>query len=130
MNYRSHAKEEVIEALKQGKKVFALDTGNYGEDDVLIGGTLEEALADVLSHHELAELPEGWEITEIMDLPGELERLVDVEKLIGIDAKVYANIPDDAIYTVFIGGAEKVVNLQDAQWEDLDDLATLIYDRL
>ena len=37
MNYRSHAKEEVIEALKQDKKVFALDTGNYGEDDVLIG---------------------------------------------------------------------------------------------
>jgi hypothetical protein len=63
MNYRSHAKEEVIEALKQGKKVFALDTGNYGEDDVLIGGTMEEALADVLAYHELAELPEGWEIT-------------------------------------------------------------------
>ena len=65
MNYRSHAKEEVIEALKQGKKVFALDTGNFGEDDVLIGGTMEEALADVLAYHELAELPEDWEITEI-----------------------------------------------------------------
>ena len=65
MNYRSHAKEEVIEALKQGKKVFALDTGNFGEDDVLIGGTMEEALADVLSHQELAELPEGWELREI-----------------------------------------------------------------
>ena len=73
MNYRSHAKEEVIEALKQGKKVFALDTGNFGEDDVLIGGTMEEALAlaDVLSHHELAELPEDWEITEI-SRPNEL----------------------------------------------------------
>ena len=65
MNYRSHTKEEVIEALKQGKKVFALDTGNYGEDDVLIGGTMEEALADVLSHQEWAELPEGWELREI-----------------------------------------------------------------
>ena len=130
MNYRSHAKEEVIEALKQGKKVFALDTGNFGEDDVLIGGTMEEALADVLSHHELAELPEDWEITEIMDLPGEMERFVDVEKLIGVEAKVYANVPDDAVYTVVIGGAEKVVNLQEEQWEDLDDLATLIYDRL
>ena len=130
MNYRSHAKEEVIEALKQGKKVFALDTGNYGEDDVLIGGTMEEALADVLAYHELAELPEDWEITEIMDLPGEMERLVDVEKLIGVEAKVYANVPDDAVYTVVIGGAEKVVNLQEEKWEDLDDLATLIYDRL
>ena len=65
MNYRSHAKVEVIEALKQGKKIFALDTGNFGEDDVLIGGTMEEALADVLSHHELAELPIGWALTQL-----------------------------------------------------------------
>ena len=130
MNYRSHAKTEVLEALKKGEKVWRLDTGNFGEDDVLIGGTMEEALADVLSHHELAELPEDWEITEIMDLPGEMERFVDVEKLIGVEAKVYTNVPDDAVYTVVIGGAEKVINLQEEQWEDLDDLATLIYDRL
>ena len=130
MNYRSHAKEEVIEALKKGEKVWRLDTGNYGEDDVLIGGTMEEALADVLAYHELAELPEDWEITEIMDLPGEMERFVDVEKLIGVEAKVYTNVPDDAVYTVVIGGAEKVINLQEEQWEDLDDLAALIYDRL
>lgn len=130
MNYRSHAKEEVIEALKQGIKVFALDTGNYGEDDVLIGGTMEEALADVLSHHELAELPEGWEISEMTDLPGELERLVAVEKLVSVDAKVYANVPDDAVYAVVIGGRGQEVNLQNETWNDDDDLATLIYDRL
>ena len=130
MNYRSHMKAEVIEALKKGEKVWRLDTGNYGEDDVLIGGTMEEALADVLSHQELAELPEGWELTELMDLPGELERLVDMEKLIGIDAKVYANIPDDAIYTVVIGGRGQEVNLQNETWNDDDDLAALIYDRL
>ena len=65
MNYRSHTKEEIIEALKQGKKAFALDTGNFGEDDVLIGETRNDVLADVLSHHELAELPEGWELREI-----------------------------------------------------------------
>ena len=64
MNYRSHAKEEVIDALKQGKKAFALDTGNSGEDDVLIGN-YDDVLTDVLSHHELAELPEGWELREI-----------------------------------------------------------------
>lgn len=79
MNYRSHMKAEVIEALKKGEKVWRLDTGTAGEDDVLIGN-YDDALADVLSHHELAELPEGWEIIELIDLPGELERLISLEK--------------------------------------------------
>ena len=129
MNYRSHAKKEIIEALKQGKKVFALDTGNSGEDDVLIGN-YDDVLTDVLSHHELAELPIGWALTQLYGLPGELERQLDVEKLMGVDIKVYANYPDDAVYTVIANGRGQEINLQGEKWDDDDDLAGLLYDRL
>jgi hypothetical protein len=68
MNFRSHSKEEIKKAISEGKRVFALDTGNAGEDDILIaepGEGREDVLADVLAHHEMAELPENWTLKEI-----------------------------------------------------------------
>jgi hypothetical protein len=68
MNFRSHSKKEIKKAISEGKKVFFLDTGNAGEDDILIvepEESREDVLADVLAHHEMAELPEGWTLKEI-----------------------------------------------------------------
>lgn len=67
---RSHSKEEIKNRPAE-TRVFRLDTGNDGEDDVLIGASREEVLQDVLRHHELKALPEHWELREsekILDL--------------------------------------------------------------
>jgi hypothetical protein len=68
MNFRSHSKEEIKKAISEGKKLFSLDTGNAGYDDILIADTNEtrqDVLEDVLAHHEVSELPEGWTLEEI-----------------------------------------------------------------
>ena len=61
---RSHT-EEKIQTRPAGTKVFRLDTGNDGEDDVLLGASREDVLRDVLYHHEIKELPEHWELEEL-----------------------------------------------------------------
>jgi hypothetical protein len=48
-----------------GPKAFKLDTLNVGCDEILNGESKREVLADVLSHHEVDELPEGWTLDEI-----------------------------------------------------------------
>jgi hypothetical protein len=57
-------------------------------------------------------------------------RLRTVEKILGLDCEVYANVPDDAIYTIKAGTAHQIIDLSDAEWEDDYDLADLIYDRM
>lgn len=57
-------------------------------------------------------------------------RLRTVEKILGLDCEVYANVPDDAVYTVIFGTEHQIIDLSNAEWEDDDDLAGLIYDRL
>jgi hypothetical protein len=58
-------------------------------------------------------------------------RLRTVEKILGLDGcKVYANVPDDAVYTVIVADEVQIIDLSDADWEDDYDLADLIYDRL
>lgn len=60
-----------------------------------------------------------------------MNRLYTVEKILSIDnCEVYANVPDDAIYTIVVGNESQIINLSNAEWEDDDDLAGLIYDRL
>ena len=61
VSYKSHTEEECIEAFQKGEKVWDLDTGNDGEDDVLIGEG-EQIIADILNYHELTELPPHWEL--------------------------------------------------------------------
>ena len=68
MNFKSHSREKIEKALSEGKRVFVLETGSAGEDDILIaepGEGREDVLADVLAYHEMAELPEGWCLEEI-----------------------------------------------------------------
>jgi len=62
MNFKSHTRREIAEALANGDQAWMLDTGSQGADDVLIG-RLEEVTSDVLDHFDIEALPEGWELT-------------------------------------------------------------------
>ena len=62
MNFRSHTRREIAEAIAAGGQAWMLDTGTDGADDVLVG-SLGEVTSDLLEHFELEELPEGWELT-------------------------------------------------------------------
>jgi hypothetical protein len=44
---------------------YKLDTGNSGDYEILEGETRADVLQDVLNHHEIDELPEGWTLEEI-----------------------------------------------------------------
>jgi hypothetical protein len=44
---------------------YKLDTGNSGDDEILEGETRAEVLQDVLNHHGIDELPEGWTLEEL-----------------------------------------------------------------
>jgi len=46
-------------------KKFKLDTNNSGNDEILEGENYDDVLFDVLNFHEISELPNDWEITEI-----------------------------------------------------------------
>ena len=59
MNFKSHTKEEILSALRDGKEVYVLDTGNDGEDDVLIGG-FRDVMRDIVEYHEIDILPDHW----------------------------------------------------------------------
>jgi hypothetical protein len=60
----------------------------------------------------------------------DMERMNEIEKCMGIDCEVYTNVPDDAIYTVVCNGKKQIINIQSEDWEDDEDLANLLYDRL
>jgi hypothetical protein len=62
----SHTDQEIKKALEQGLPVWKLDTDGHGEDDILIG-EYSEVLADVLYYHDISELPDDWELTQIGD---------------------------------------------------------------
>jgi len=62
MQFRSHSRREVAEAIANGDQAWMLDTGSQGADDVLIG-EFEEVLQDILDYFEVEALPEGWELT-------------------------------------------------------------------
>jgi len=62
MNFRSHTRREIAEAIAAGGQAWMLDTGTDGDDDVLVG-SLEEVASDLLDHFELDALPESWELT-------------------------------------------------------------------
>lgn len=64
MTYKSYTEEEIKEALEAGKQVWELDSGNAGEDDVLIG-TKKEVINDLCACLEVEELPEGWDLYKV-----------------------------------------------------------------
>ena len=62
---RSHTKEEILQAQANELPVWQLDTGNDGMDDVLIGGTEEDARHDVMAWANVTEWPDHWSLTKI-----------------------------------------------------------------
>jgi hypothetical protein len=47
-----------------GWSAWALDTADFGADEILLG-TQDEVVRDILHHHELAEFPADWTLTEL-----------------------------------------------------------------
>jgi hypothetical protein len=62
--YRSHTKDRIDEALCNGEEVWELDTGNDGEDDVLIGSR-SAVVFDLCSYYEVDELPAHWTLRRL-----------------------------------------------------------------
>jgi hypothetical protein len=63
---RSYDLEDLVSYIMKGGKVFRLDTGNRGNDDLLVGETEEEVLADYFGWLDDPEAEaEGIEVTEI-----------------------------------------------------------------
>ena len=60
----------------------------------------------------------------------EMKRLPSVEKYTGIECEVWAFIPDDATYVVVVNGERQYFDLSDENWQDDEELASLLYDRL
>ena len=66
--FRSFSVAECQAAQAQGRILYALDTGNDGEDDVLIAQsdeTREDIIHDILHHHELTTFPEYWSLDRV-----------------------------------------------------------------
>ena len=61
---KSHTKKELLDAQTSGKKLWKLNTGNDGEDDILIGEKAE-VIADIRSYYEIENIPDDWTLTEI-----------------------------------------------------------------
>jgi len=51
----SHDLEELVNAFFKGEKIYRLDTGNRGDDDLLFGGTEEDVLHDYFSWRDDGE---------------------------------------------------------------------------
>jgi len=46
---------------------YKLDTGNSGNDEILVGDSIAEVTQDVLNRYEVDQLPDGWTIEEITE---------------------------------------------------------------
>ena len=55
---------------------WKLDTGNAGCDEILTGSDESDVLYDVLAHHDLEDLPDGWTLTEIPEIDYEAHGIV------------------------------------------------------
>lgn len=47
---------------------YKLDTGNSGNDEILVGDSVAEVTQDVLNRYEVDELPQGWTIDLIPEV--------------------------------------------------------------
>ena len=64
LTLRSHTLEEIQDADKTGLPIYALDTGNDGGDDTLIG-TKEEILIDLCNYYDIREIPAYWTLERV-----------------------------------------------------------------
>jgi len=66
MTLKSHTVEEIRAKLAADPtlRVFELDTGNAGHDDVLIGESMNDVRIDIAVYHGWDDDPENWTRTE------------------------------------------------------------------
>ncbi len=68
MIFRSHTLEEISSMIVDDPslKIFILDTGTDGQDDVMVGRERDEILADLKHHYDWDQscLPVGWTLWE------------------------------------------------------------------
>lgn len=69
MNFKSHTKETIKNALTNGASVFELNTSIEEHDDVLIGSRngVEVDICEFLSSpgHTIIELPKNWSLRKV-----------------------------------------------------------------
>jgi len=104
------------------------------DNGYLVGTLCPATIADmqnIVAHLDAGADVDGWE-----DGAGstirihEMKRLPSVEKYMGIDCEVWAFVPDDATYVVVVNGEKQIFDLSDENWQDDEELASLLYDRL
>ena len=80
---KSHNIGNIQKALEIGEVVYFLDTGNDGEDDVLIGN-LEEVKGALCNHFKMDALPDHWKFTELETCDGQkINKIAQGLKAIG-----------------------------------------------
>jgi hypothetical protein len=62
MKLQSFSINEVLASVAVGDQVFALDTCNAGEDDVLCGSSREDVVREIVVNSEFDDLPSGWTV--------------------------------------------------------------------
>ncbi len=65
MNHRSHTRATLMEARACGERAYALDTGDDGLDDVLVGHSPAEILRDVADFVVDGKIPAHWTVDEL-----------------------------------------------------------------
>ena len=61
---KSHTAEEIRSALERGEEIWEFDSGNDGEDDILIGSR-DEVEADLYRYFEIGSLRSDWTLARL-----------------------------------------------------------------
>jgi len=61
---KSHTRQEIIDALQNGERVYGIDSGNDGDDDMIICSDLDEVRKTIAEWRE-GEVPEYYQYCEI-----------------------------------------------------------------
>ena len=61
---KSYTRKQLKKLQRSGRKLWKLDTGTLGDDDIL-EGEKEEVIRDILDYYEETEWPAEWSLTEV-----------------------------------------------------------------
>ena len=61
---KSYTLAQLKKFQKSGMKLWKLETGTLGDDDIL-AGEKEEVIQDVLNYYEETEWPAEWSLVEV-----------------------------------------------------------------
>ena len=61
---KSYTKAQLKRLQRSGRKLWKLETGTLGDDDIL-EGEKEEVIRDILDYYEETEWPAEWSLVEV-----------------------------------------------------------------